>query len=234
MKLRHLAAWFAGVALLGTGATLLLAQTPPPPRGGPAPALDLPAPVVGRAERGKLRAQIIKLRTETEILRFEYEFARDSLLEDVKMHRSMQMAGQFMGAVGGMQAALIAAQAEPEPAGAPRPAPGPALRLPQEKPSPAGAPRPDEIVPAPANEQPVQAALEAAKAVKAAAAEEKKAVQAAKAAALENKKAAEDMSKQEEMFIAEGKKELARLYALLAEKELDLEDAERLYNETPR
>lgn len=57
----------------------------------------------------------------------------------------------------------------------------------------------------------------------------KKAADAAKAAEREEKKdAAEEAS-----FIAGRKKELARLFSLLAAKQLDLEDAERLYRASP-
>ncbi|MDR3622377.1 MAG: hypothetical protein P4L85_23710 [Paludisphaera borealis] len=96
MRMRHLAAWFSGAALLGTGATLLWAQPPQPPRAAPA-----------RAERDKLRAEVIKLRTESEMLRFDYELARDNILEELKM------AGQLMGAFGGLQVAINEPQAEP-------------------------------------------------------------------------------------------------------------------------
>ncbi|APW64025.1 hypothetical protein [Paludisphaera borealis] len=102
MRMRHLAAWFSGAALLGTGATLLWAQPPQPQRAAPA-----------QAERDKLRAEVIKLRTESEMLRFDYELARDGVLEELKMGRSMKMAGQLMGAFGGLQAAINEPQAEP-------------------------------------------------------------------------------------------------------------------------
>ncbi len=95
MKLRHLAAWFSGVALVGTGATLLCAQSPQPPREGPA-----------RIGRDKLRAEVIKLRTEVEMLRFDYELARDSLLEEVKLKRGLKMAGGLMALGTSIQAAI--------------------------------------------------------------------------------------------------------------------------------
>lgn len=86
MKLRHLAAWFSGVVLLGTGATLLRAQPASGPREPRA-----------RNDRGELRAEIVRLRTEVEMLRFDDDLARDGLLEDVKAEKSLKMAGQMIG-----------------------------------------------------------------------------------------------------------------------------------------
>jgi hypothetical protein len=102
MKMRHLAAWSCAMTLLGTGATLLLAQTPP----GPRPGAARPDPV-------RLRAEIIKLRTEVEMLRFDYELARDVLLEDLKTRRSFQMAGAMMQLGGAIQSAINEASANP-------------------------------------------------------------------------------------------------------------------------
>ncbi|WP_237722420.1 hypothetical protein [Singulisphaera acidiphila] len=184
MKLRHLAAWFSGVALLGTGATFLGAQPPQPQRVAPA-----------RTERDKLRAEIVELRTESEMLRFDYELARDIVLEERKMSRSMKMAGQLMGAVGDLQVTINESQVE-QPGLAP--------------------------------EQDRKKATEIAKAAE----QEKR--KAAQAAALENRKAVEEMAKEEAAFIAEQKKDLTRRFALLAEKRLDLEDAERRYRENSR
>ena len=95
MKLRHLAAWFSGVALLGTGATLLCAQPQQSPRDGPV-----------RTDREKLRAKVIKLRTEVEMLRFDYELARDGVLEEVKLYRSLNMAAGLMSSVSVIQQAV--------------------------------------------------------------------------------------------------------------------------------
>jgi hypothetical protein len=58
----------------------------------------------------------------------------------------------------------------------------------------------------------------------------KKAAEAARAEEQEEKK----LAAEEAAFIAEQKKELTRRFALLAEKRLDLEDAERNYRENPR
>ena len=108
MKLRQLAAWFTGVALLGTGATLLCAQ-PSQPAGEARPRID----------RGKLRAQVIELRTEVEMLRFDYELARDGLLEEVKIERGLKMAGGLIGSFSAIQVAINKDAAQP-PGGARR------------------------------------------------------------------------------------------------------------------
>jgi hypothetical protein len=50
--------------------------------------------------------------------------------------------------------------------------------------------------------------------------------------AAEQAKAAKEQEEQEATFLAEQKKELVRLFALVAEKRLDLEEAERKYRET--
>ncbi|SIO29851.1 hypothetical protein SAMN05444166_3592 [Singulisphaera sp. GP187] len=188
MKFRHLAVWFSGVALLGTGATFLWAQPPQSQRVAPA-----------RTERDKLRAEIVELRTESEMLRFDYELARDGVLEELKISRSMKMAGQVMGAVGDLQVTINESQVEPS-----------------------------GLAPGQGSEQDRKKATEAAKAAK----QEKR--KAAQAAALENRKAVEEMAKEEAAFIAEQKKDLTRRFALLAEKRLDLEDAERRYRENSR
>ena len=60
--------------------------------------------------------------------------------------------------------------------------------------------------------------------------ERKKAAEAAKAEAEQEK----EQAAAEAAEIAERKKELARRFALLSEKRLDLEDAERSYRESPR
>jgi hypothetical protein len=52
--------------------------------------------------------------------------------------------------------------------------------------------------------------------------------------AAEQAKAAQEQDQQEATFLAEQKKELARRFAHVAEKRLDLEDAERKYRETLR
>ena len=57
MNLKHLAVWFSGVAFLGAGATLLFAQPPQPAREAQA-----------RVDRTKLRVEVVRLRTEVEML----------------------------------------------------------------------------------------------------------------------------------------------------------------------
>lgn len=87
MKLRHLASWFSGAALLGMGATLLFAQAPQPPREGAA-----------RIDRARLRKEIIKLRTEVEMLRLDYEFAHEGLSDELKVARGLKLAEGMFGA----------------------------------------------------------------------------------------------------------------------------------------
>jgi hypothetical protein len=108
MRFGHLAAWFSGVALLGTGAALIRAQPPQPPREGPT-----------RHDRAKLRAEVIKLRTEVEMLRFDYELTRDGLMEDVKTRKALKMAGGMMQLGAAIQTAINEAQTTP-PGDAPR------------------------------------------------------------------------------------------------------------------
>jgi hypothetical protein len=86
MRFRHLAVWFLGMALFGT--TLLRAQ---PPRQ------DRPA---------QLRAEVVRLRTEAEMLRFDYELARDRLLEELKMGRGLRTMGGLIGLGASLQSAM--------------------------------------------------------------------------------------------------------------------------------
>jgi hypothetical protein len=95
MKWRHLAAWFSGVALLGTGATVLWGQPPQAPREVPA-----------RTQRDQIRAEVVRLRTEVEMLRFDYELKRDGFLEELKISRGLRMGGQLFSAVGAIQSAI--------------------------------------------------------------------------------------------------------------------------------
>jgi hypothetical protein len=173
MKRRHLAVWLSGAALLGTGATILCAQPPQLRREAP--------PGIGRDE---IRAEVVRLQTDVEMLRLDYELARDGLLEDLKLRRGLKMAGGMMQFGSAIQSAINAATTQP-PGAAPR--------------------REPELDP-------------------------KKAAEAEKAAAAEERKEAAE----EAAFIGERKKELARLFALLARRRLDLEDAERHYRESPR
>jgi hypothetical protein len=156
------------IALLGAGATLLRAQQTPRPAGPTAPA-----------DSSGLRAAIIELRVEVEMLQFDFDLARNDLLEDVKTRKSLRMAGAMMQLGGAIQSAINEAAADP----------------------PARPPR---------------AKTEA---------ERKKEVKEAKEAEQEQKR---DEAEQA-AFIAERKKELARLATALASKRLDLEDAERKY-----
>jgi hypothetical protein len=86
MPLRHVAACFCAVTLLAGGALLLRAQ--------PSQASRENAPGIGR---DKLRAQVIKLRTEVEALRLDYQIARDGLLEDIKLQKQLKLSGELMG-----------------------------------------------------------------------------------------------------------------------------------------
>ncbi len=168
MNSRHLAAWCSGVALVVIGTTFLSAQ---PPREAPA-----------RNGRDNLRAEIVKLRTEVEMLRFDYELVRDRLLEDLKLERGLKMAGGMIQVGTAIQSAINQASAN----------------------APPEAPR-----------QPTRE-------------DKRKAAEAQKAAEeAEKKEAAEEAA-----AIAERKKELIRLFTLLSEKRLDLEDAERSYRDS--
>jgi hypothetical protein len=204
MKFRHLAAWFSIVVLLGASATLLRAQAP---RADPAPA-----------DRTKLRAEIVKLRTEVEMLQFDYELARVGLMDDVKMEKGLKMAGSMLGAVSAMQVAMIDAQNDAN-------APPPPTEL-QDDVFPRGAPAPDVVRPAPSSPPPVRPAQPqpSAKDRKQAEAEAKKAQEE------EEKKQEAELAK----AVAERKKELERIFTALSAKRLDLEDAERSYREGGR
>jgi hypothetical protein len=83
MTWRHRTAWAVGAVLIGMGATILWAQ---PPREDAA-----------RGDRARLRASIVRLRTEAEMLRLDYEAARDGVLEELKLERGLRMAGSAMG-----------------------------------------------------------------------------------------------------------------------------------------
>jgi hypothetical protein len=172
MKWGHLAVWLSGAALFGTGATILWAQPPQTRREAPTG--------IGRDE---LRAEVVKLQTDVEMLRLDYQFARDGLLEDLKLRRGLKMAGGMMQLGTAIQSAINEATAQP-PGAIPRREPGP---------------------------------------------DPKMAAEAEKAAAEAEKAAAEEAA-----FIAERKKELVRLFASLARRKLDLEDAERRYRESSR
>jgi hypothetical protein len=108
MKVRHLAAWFSTVALLGTGAAFIHAQPPQPPREAP-PRLD----------RARLRDQVIKLRAEVEMLRFDYDVTREALLDDLKTRRALQLAGGMIQLGASIQNAIVESQENP-PRDAPR------------------------------------------------------------------------------------------------------------------
>jgi len=168
MELRRISAWIVGAALIASGATLLRAQPAAQPAEAPVPS-----------NRGALRARIIKLRTETEMLRLDYELARESLLEELKIVRGLKLAGGLFQLGAAVQDAVNESGEK-----APGVAPTPETR--------------------------------------------KQSAEAAKAAELEEKKAAAEQA----AYVAESKKELARLFTSLSEKRLDLEDAERAYRAT--
>ncbi len=207
MKIRHLAAWLSVVVLLGASATLIRAQGP-----GAKPAT---------AERARLRETIVKLRTEVEMLQFDYDLARVGLMDDVKMEKGLKMAGSMMGAVGAMQVAMNDARNQ---AYAPEPVePGNALPPQALPPGVPGEPvvvRPAPSSPPPPPVRPQPSAKDR---------------QQAEAKA---KKDQEEAEKKEEAemakAVAERKKELERIYASLSAKRLDLEDAERSYREGAR
>jgi hypothetical protein len=149
MRRRDVAAWVGCLALLG-----------------PAYAQAQAPAGANHAEHAKLRAEVIRLRTEVEMLQLDYDLARADLIEDLKLIKGMAMAGDLMSAFGGAR-----------------------------NQAPAGD---------------------------------------AKARDAEAKKEREDEKEREAAkasFVAERKKELARLAASLASKRLDLEDAERQYRE---
>jgi hypothetical protein len=181
MTLRNFSTWLSAGAIVVTGVTILMVQ----------PALSQNA--APATNREKLRAEVIKLRTETEMLRFDYELARERVLEQLKMARSMMLGGQLIGAVSRFQVSINEAQAE------------------------AGSLPPGR----PLNQARKQAVEE----------ENKKAELAAEQA---NRKAEAELAKQEATFIADEKKELIRLYTLLAQKQMDLEDAQKRYAEGGR
>lgn len=102
MQLRHLAAWLAVASLVGGGAALLRAQ----------PAAEPP----GRASKeqaDRIRSRIIELRTDVEMLRFDYELERDELLEDLKIARGLELAGGFMAFGAALQPGVNAAGDKP-------------------------------------------------------------------------------------------------------------------------
>jgi hypothetical protein len=108
MKVRHLAAWFSAMALLGTGAAFIHAQPPQTAREAP-PRLD----------RARLRAEVVKLRTEVEMLRFDYDVTREALLEDLKTRGALQLAGGMIQLGASIQNAIVESKENP-PGEAPR------------------------------------------------------------------------------------------------------------------
>lgn len=163
MIIRRLTTWLFGFALLVTGVALAFAQQAQPPRERST-----------RADREKLRAQIVKLRTEVEMARFDYDYARDDLLEGLKTVKGLKMGFQMLGSVRVVEGS---------------------------------------------------AATEEAK--KRSAADRKKERKEEQAAEEEEKKDRAEMAE----VIAKHKPELIRLFTLLSEKRMDLEDAERQYRE---
>ena len=166
MKPRPTAAFITSIVLLGLGAKLIQAQAPQPAQ------LNAANP-----DLSKLRADIVKLRTEVEMLQFDYDFERMILFEEVKFVRGMKMAGPLISAV---SRATVTRSDEP-------------------------AKPPTEL-------------------------EKNKAAEKAKAEEIQEKK--EEAA--EAAAIKERKKELARIFGMLSEKRLDLEDAERTYRESVR
>jgi hypothetical protein len=170
MTFRHPVPWLSGIALLSIGAICLFAQQPQPPREGPA-----------QTERDKLRAKFITLQTEVEMARFDYELARDSLLEELKIFRGLKMGFEFLGS---FQITTTIKTTDTDAA--------------------QGAPSQE-------SEE-----------------ERKKAAEEAQ----EAERREQEYAAQTTAAVAKAKVELTRLFTLLSEKRLDLEDAERQYRET--
>ena len=106
MKLRKLAAWICGLAAFGAGVTILWA--------GPQSARE-----TGQlgSKGASCAAEIIKLRTEVEMLRFDYELQRDGVLEELKIERGLRMAGGMIGLGVSLQNAINGTGVKPPKGG---------------------------------------------------------------------------------------------------------------------
>jgi hypothetical protein len=81
MRMRIIAAWVGSLALLGPGlATIARAQEPADPLAD-----------ARRAERPKLRAAIVRLRAEVEMLQLDQDIDRSALFDDLKMMQGLEM-----------------------------------------------------------------------------------------------------------------------------------------------
>jgi hypothetical protein len=205
MKLRHLAFCLSGLALFGTGATLLFGRPAPT-----APQTTKPSP---RTDRDKVRAEVITLRTEVEMLRLDYELARDELLDELKMIRGLRTAGELIGIGASVQNAFNQAVANPVDSLPPREAVANPV---------------DSLPPPEAREAPKTSAASAKTVVNAE--KEHAPAEAVKAAEKAEKENAAALNAE----IAARKKVLSHLFALLEAKRLDLDEAERRYRDLTR
>ena len=201
MKWRIVFAWVACFGLLGSVAR---------------------ADEVGRpvdSKRAKLRADVIRLRTEVDALQLDYDIARSDFIDDLKLMKSMEMASGLM-AVGNFINQATHAEPDSTP-GDPDLQAAPIAYAPL---NPAEAPT---MRPMSAAE--VQAKEKAKKAQAKEKAEKQRAEMKAqqKAQAEYDKKAEAEKKK----FIAEKKKKVAQRAASLIEKKLELEDAEMQYRQ---
>src|SRR5580704_13815104 len=89
--MKRIVTWFAAIVVLGTGTLLLFAQSPRQP--------ERVAQTV--TSREKLRADVIKLRTEVEAIRFDYEIERDMLRDQVKMTMGLKLLPAMLGSLEG-------------------------------------------------------------------------------------------------------------------------------------
>jgi hypothetical protein len=170
-------------------------------------------------QRLKLRAEAVKLRAECEMLRIEYEIARDGVLEQLKAERAVAIGLVTAGSL----ASVTITDAQPRPLRVPRPD----RPLKDGEPVVIVAPVPEGAAPsAPPRPKPEELAA-AAQAEAAQAKAEKEAREA-------NKKSFAELEKDLQEMFAENRADLTRRYSKWAEKNLDLEVAERAYRELTR
>ncbi len=223
MDARLLKACIASIALLGPGMAAI-AQEKPAPTPTPVQVEDVPAE---RAKR--FRGWVIKLRAEVEGLQLDYDIARTDLVDDLKMMKSLDVATGLMAILGAMDRATIEAPAQlphyARSVDAGEIPVAPSVALPNSLPPPPISPNttePPVVLPAPRGSNRLdQAPVDKM-------AKEK----AAKELAAEAEKSEQKRTREMAKYLADKKKELARLAKSLAEKRLDLEDAEARYRKT--